>query len=91
MRHGRATVITMRLHRGEREICLLVQDNGAGFDQATSTNRGHGVDNMQARATRLSAELRVSSHPGTGTRVVVNIPILLEHPTSNVQRPTSNS
>jgi signal transduction histidine kinase len=87
LRHGRATIITLRLRRGEREVCLLVQDNGAGFDPAARDPAGHGVNNMQARATRLGAELRVTSSPGTGTRVVVNIPILLEHPTSNIQRP----
>jgi signal transduction histidine kinase len=76
LRHGRATVITLRLQRGEREVCLLVQDNGAGFDPAARAHAGHGVNNMQARATRLGAELRVNSSPGTGTRVVVNIPIL---------------
>jgi len=76
LRHGRATVITVRLHRGEREVCLLVQDNGAGFDPAARAQTGHGVNNMQARATRLGADLRVSSQPGAGTRVVLNIPIL---------------
>jgi signal transduction histidine kinase len=76
LRHGRATVITVRLHRGEREVCLLVQDNGAGFDPAPRAHAGHGVNNMQARATRLGAELRVNSSPGTGTRVVVNIPLM---------------
>jgi signal transduction histidine kinase len=83
LRHGRATVITLRLRRGEHEACLLVQDNGAGFDPAVRANAGHGVNNMQARAQRLGAELRVSSRPGTGTRVVVNIPIRIEHSTSN--------
>jgi signal transduction histidine kinase len=83
LRHGHATMITMRLQRGEREVCLLVQDNGAGFDLATRAHAGHGMNNMQARAARLGAELRVSSSPGTGTRVVVNIPITSEHPTSN--------
>jgi len=76
LRHGNATVITVRLQRGEREICLLVQDNGAGFDAAVRTDTGHGMNNMQARAGRLGAELHVSSSPGTGTRVVMNIPIL---------------
>jgi signal transduction histidine kinase len=75
-------MITLRLRRGEREVCLLVQDNGAGFDPAARARAGHGTSNMQARAARLGAELRVSSSPGTGTRVVVNIPSLLERPTS---------
>jgi signal transduction histidine kinase len=76
LRHGRATVITVRLYRGERELCLLVQDNGTGFDPAARAHTGHGANNMQARATRLGAELRVNSSPGTGTRVVVNIPLM---------------
>jgi signal transduction histidine kinase len=76
LRHGRAAVITLRLHRGEREVCLLVQDDGVGFDPAERTGTGHGTDNMQARAGRLGAELRVSSQPGTGTRVLVNVPFL---------------
>jgi signal transduction histidine kinase len=33
---------------------------------------------MQARATRLGAELRVDSRPGAGTRMVVNIPFMLD-------------
>jgi signal transduction histidine kinase len=91
LRHGRATVITLRLRRGEHEVCLLVQDNGTGFDPAARAHAGHGVNNMQARATRLGAELRVNSSPGMGTRVVVNIPIPIEPSTFNLQHPTSNS
>ncbi|HWZ95809.1 MAG TPA: histidine kinase [Opitutaceae bacterium] len=78
LRHGRATVVTVRLRRGEREACLLVQDNGTGFDPAARAHAGHGVNNMQARATRLGAELHVNSRPGAGTRVVVNIPLMLD-------------
>ena len=28
---GRRT-ITLRMHKGDREVCLLVQDNGTGFN-----------------------------------------------------------
>jgi signal transduction histidine kinase len=76
LRHGHAAVITLRLRRGEHEVGLLVQDNGAGFGPVACAHAGSGMNNMQARATRLGAELRVSSSPGTGTRVILNIPIL---------------
>ncbi|HTB81635.1 MAG TPA: sensor histidine kinase [Opitutaceae bacterium] len=76
LRHGHATLVTLRLHRGEREVCLLVQDNGNGFDPSERTGTGHGTNNMQARAARLGAELRVTSRPNAGTRVLVNIPFL---------------
>lgn len=74
-RHGHATVVTLRMQRSDRELCLLVQDNGAGFDPAASRSGGHGLGNMHARAGRLGATLRITSTPGEGTRVVATLPI----------------
>lgn len=75
LRHGGASMITVRVHEGDREVCLLVQDNGVGFD-AEVRRDGHGLGNMAARAERMGAQLRVSSRPGEGTRVVATMPIL---------------
>ncbi|WP_158277349.1 sensor histidine kinase [Opitutus sp. ER46] len=75
LRHGAATQITVRLHRGDGEVCLLVQDNGRGFDVAQERAGGFGLANMRARAERLGATLRLTSRPGEGTRVVANFPI----------------
>lgn len=74
-RHGDATQITVRLHENAQEIGLLIQDNGRGFDAARAA-RGHGLDNIQARAERIHAALRMTSAPGDGTRVVVTLPLL---------------
>jgi signal transduction histidine kinase len=76
LRHGGATRITLRLHLGDGEVGLLVQDNGCGFDAAAPHAGGHGLGNMQARAERLGARLRVTSHPRDGTRVVLTLPAL---------------
>lgn len=76
LRHSGADRITIRMHQGDHEICLLVQDNGRGFDSAHSRDGGHGLANMSARAERVGASLRVHSEPGAGTRVVTTLPIL---------------
>jgi signal transduction histidine kinase len=76
LRHGRATMITVRMHQSDREVCLLVQDNGTGFDAERPADGGHGLVNMHARAERLGASLRVTSQPGEGTRVLATLPIL---------------
>jgi signal transduction histidine kinase len=76
LRHGRATHITVRMHQSDREICLLVQDNGAGFDSDSRRDGGHGLANMHARAQRLGASLRVTSQPGQGSRVIATLPIV---------------
>ncbi|MEX2044719.1 MAG: sensor histidine kinase [Opitutus sp.] len=75
LRHGGASLITLRVHQGDREVCLLVQDNGIGFEEASRRAGGHGLGNMGARAGRMGATLRVSSVPGEGTRIVATLPI----------------
>ncbi|MBK8478950.1 MAG: ATP-binding protein [Opitutaceae bacterium] len=81
LRHGGARHISVRLHRHGNAIALLVHDNGSGFD-IHRAERGHGRDNMQARAARLGATLRCNSEAGVGTRIVVEFsaPPLPENP-----------
>jgi signal transduction histidine kinase len=74
LRHGAAAQITIRLHQDAGELCLLVQDNGKGFDPAESARSGHGLGNMRARAERLKAKIAVHSAPGAGTRLVLTLP-----------------
>jgi signal transduction histidine kinase len=70
LRHGNASQITLRMHQGDGEVCLLVHDNGRGFDATRGGSTGHGLGNMRARAERLGASLRVTSQPGQGARVI---------------------
>ncbi|MFT3829193.1 MAG: sensor histidine kinase [Opitutaceae bacterium] len=74
VRHGHAQQLSARLHRNGDELCLLLQDNGRGFDLPTAT-RGHGLDNLQARAERLGAKLQYHTAPGQGTRLVLTFTV----------------
>lgn len=74
LRHGHARHISLLAGRGEGEIALAVQDDGAGFAGA-GKNGGHGLANMQARARVLGGSLRVESTPGKGTRVLLSLPV----------------
>jgi signal transduction histidine kinase len=78
LRHGGASFVTVRVHQSDREIGLLVQDNGVGFDPARQESHGHGLGNMQKRASRVGASVRIESQPGHGTRVILTLPLL--HP-----------
>jgi signal transduction histidine kinase len=75
LRHGGATSVTIRLHQGDGEIGLLVQDNGSGFRASERAGSGHGLGNMQARAKRIGATFRIESNPGEGSRVVLTLPL----------------
>jgi len=74
IRHGGASEVVIKLQEDAGQICLMVQDNGTGFDLATAA-RGHGLDNIQSRADRLSAAVRCITSPGAGTRTVVTLPV----------------
>lgn len=80
LRHGKATLVSLRMHRSEGEVCLLVQDNGAGFNASRQRDGGHGMGNMRARAQKIGATLQVTSQPGAGARVLATLPILQSTP-----------
>jgi signal transduction histidine kinase len=61
-------------------VCLLVQDNGTGFDSAAPREGGHGLANIRARADRLGATVRFTSNPNEGTRVVITLPLHRSRP-----------
>jgi signal transduction histidine kinase len=75
LRHGGASVVTLRMHKSDHEVCLLIQDNGSGFNPATTRDGGHGLTNMQARAKTLGATVRVTSQPTEGSRILATLPI----------------
>jgi len=73
LRHGGARHITLLAGRNDQSIALSVHDDGVGF--TTAGNRGHGLDNMQARAAALGGSLQVESAAGKGTRIILNLPV----------------
>ena len=75
VRHGRASRVTVRAARGEREIALAISDDGIGFHPGPGGSSGHGLGNMRARAAALGGSLQVDSAPGKGTRVLLTLPV----------------
>ncbi|MEI6861259.1 MAG: sensor histidine kinase [Verrucomicrobiota bacterium] len=74
LRHGAAKTVTLRLQEDADRLALLVQDDGRGFDPAPLPGIGHGLTNLRTRAALLHGELRLTSAPGTGTRLVLTFP-----------------
>jgi signal transduction histidine kinase len=72
LRHGHARQIILRAGRSDDTVALSIQDDGVGF--AADGRRGHGLDNMRARAQSIGGDLAVESAPGQGTRVILTLP-----------------
>ncbi|MBW8781588.1 MAG: sensor histidine kinase [Verrucomicrobia bacterium] len=75
LRHGQARHIILRLHEGDNAVCLLVQDDGRGFDSSAVSGSGHGLANLRARAESTGGSLNLTSTPGAGTRLVITLPV----------------
>lgn len=77
-RHANARQVTLTLSYLEDLIVLDLQDDGTGFDAATSTNDSEGSFGLQAmreRVERLGGQLLIESAPGEGTTLAVQVPL----------------
>jgi signal transduction histidine kinase len=72
-RHSRARRASLRLADADGALTLDIEDDGVGFD-AASTTTGHGLDNMRQRASAEGGALTVTSEPGHGTRIRLSLP-----------------
>jgi PAS domain S-box-containing protein len=76
VRHARPTVISVSLRQSPPNLVLKIRDNGSGITKDRSSSEGLGFANMRARAKNIGAELDVRSRAGSGTSVVVRLPIV---------------
>jgi signal transduction histidine kinase len=75
-RHAGATEATVRLASNDRDLELEIGDNGRGFEPTAMPLDGHfGLRNMRDRATAMGGTLLVESAAGSGTHIIVRIPI----------------
>ncbi|MDQ3867501.1 MAG: sensor histidine kinase, partial [Actinomycetota bacterium] len=74
IRHGGAKELRVVLSQAEG-IRLEVIDDGRGFDpvRVSTGGRGFGLVSMSERARALGGAFRVTSQPGAGTRIEVEV------------------
>ncbi len=78
IKHSQATGVDMDLQFELRQVSLQVRDNGIGFDRekAVGPHEGHfGLLGMSERAKRMGGHFTISSKPGEGTLIRVEIPL----------------
>ena len=79
IKHAQATNVNIHVHFEEKDVRIIVFDNGVGFDrdqvQQRRTNRPSlGLAGMEERAALLGGTVTVQSRPGYGTEVEALIP-----------------
>jgi signal transduction histidine kinase len=78
LKHGCPSHIAIEVHFTEEKLSVTIRDNGRGFDadHPPAAHSGHfGLFGMRERAIKLHADLRVTSKPGAGTAVHLDVPL----------------
>jgi signal transduction histidine kinase len=74
VRHSEAGRIEVRLRPAGEQAELTVEDNGQGFDRATTSGHGLGLRLMAERIREVGGSLVIDSEPGRGTSLRVLLP-----------------
>ena len=84
VKHSGATEAAVVIKRRAETVSLSIRDNGCGFDGAKVANQpqelGYGLSGIAERARILAATLTIDSRPGTGTSLMVEIPLPVRKP-----------
>jgi signal transduction histidine kinase/ligand-binding sensor domain-containing protein len=79
MKHAQASKVRVRVVRDTERVVLTIEDNGVGLAAsnrpARSGKSGFGMTGMEERANSLGGVFRISSAPGQGTVMTVEIPV----------------
>jgi len=80
IRHAKADRIALRFTRTKEMICLIVEDNGVGFDPAlldafgTPENAGYGLYSIRDRIRYAGGRFDLESAPGNGCKASLTLP-----------------
>jgi signal transduction histidine kinase len=76
-KHAHASEVQLQLRKLEENLELVIADNGVGFEPAQVRAGRFGLEGMRARARILGASLVLDTAPNHGTRVVVQLPLVV--------------
>lgn len=79
-RHAGAETVLIQVSADLSGILVEIEDDGVGFDPKGIVNdpgslRGVGLLGMQERLEIVGGHLRIESEPGSGTHVVMTVPV----------------
>ena len=75
VKHANAKHVSVSLARRPPGVAVVIEDDGAGFDQRAVRADGIGLLGMRERLALLDGRLEIESRPGAGTTVVAEVPL----------------
>ncbi len=75
VKHANAATVEISILENERQVEVVVRDDGAGFDPGTA-HEGFGLLGMRERAALVGGVLALETAPGSGTTIRVTLPVV---------------
>jgi two-component system, NarL family, sensor kinase len=72
--HAKASVVNIEVLKNGKEISIIIEDNGVGFNSSTSKNNGLGLKNAATRIEGLEGKFFIDSMPDRGTIIIIELP-----------------
>ncbi|TAN37095.1 MAG: hypothetical protein EPN23_06700 [Verrucomicrobia bacterium] len=73
-KHAHARHVAIAVTVKSNRLLLSIHDDGIGLNPAATTH-GHGLRNMQHRTKELGGQLHITSQPGHGTTLGLELPL----------------
>jgi signal transduction histidine kinase len=74
LKHADASRVGVVLRKTDKQLTLIVEDNGKGFD-IESSKKGIGLESLNSRIALLNGNLEFDSNEQNGTTAFIRIPI----------------
>lgn len=87
LKYSSADQITLQITKDEKEITLMIEDNGDGFDRGLLMNsKGNGWKNLNTRSNLIHGTLELETEVGKkGNTLIVNAPSSLKFYNTTLQ------
>ncbi|MFN3917609.1 MAG: tetratricopeptide repeat protein [Flavobacteriales bacterium] len=74
IKHSSAMRVSVQLFRNNKQLILIVEDDGVGFD-VNRQKDGIGLLNMSSRLNTFNGRINFEPSPGSGTTATIRIPL----------------
>src|SRR5699024_12207661 len=79
-KYAETSELFITIRERDESVRVMIKDEGKGFDMAKVT-RNVGLFSMEERAPAVGGEIIISSKPGSGTTIILDIPVRSEEHT----------
>jgi two-component system sensor histidine kinase DegS len=70
-KHSEAKKVSVNLRCSKNKFCIIIKDNGKGFDIKKISSEKFGIYLMKERASTINAKLDIISDKESGTKIII--------------------